>query len=208
MIDCLVELNLNALGVIADFLVALVAVAGVGVAIWTARIAIRQEKERKRVEQEQLASALVYEIRRTLEHLSDLKTATDRKTVMYTNDFQESIFVTSQREVVNYGESTYFAISAFFAQLRNANYLRGEFQKLRFRLDQPVSSASELTARTNTEKTLDEVGNTLAACVQAAIHYGEQALDGLKPYAPASAFTATLPKRFHTEEAKRNLGLD
>ena len=202
----MLELLTNFAGVAVNLAVAVAAFVGVAVAVWTARIPIVREEARRRSEKEQLASALIYEIRRALEHLKEGRKAAGMQKVIYTSEFQDTIFVESQREISEFGSDNYFAISAFYAQLRNVNYLRREFQRVEEKLME--RDIQKLEAAKSNMDALEHVGKTLRACLDAGIHYAEQALDGMKSHAQSTAFTAALPPSFHTEEEKKILGLD
>ena len=148
---------------------------------------------RKKADKRKLASALVYQILRALKNLDEMHAALKRGKVIYSSGFSDSLWKQSERDVADLSADAYFHNSAFFAQLRNTDFLRDEFRGFH---DKVLAAPDDEDALAS----LGRCGNTLRPCVSIAIKYGNAALKELRPYADSSVFTATLPHHFSTEE--------
>jgi len=151
---------------------------------------------RDRRDRRRLASAVVYEVRRGLANLTDLQSALSQEGVIYSSGFQESIFTGHQRDHADFGATAYNSLAAFFAQLRNVNYLRDEFQKWEERQTSDPSASLMMA----------NVGTTLQRCVETGVHHGHEALVALRNHTQPAAFVAELPERFYTEEERKLMG--
>lgn len=97
--------------------------------------------------------------------------------------------------MANLSADVYIHSDAFFAQLRNTDFLRDEFGRFH---EKVLAAPDDEGARASRS----QCGKTLRPCVSKAIEYGNEALKGLKPYADSSAFTAALPHHFTEEETQ------
>ena len=154
---------------------------------------------RKRADDHKLASALVYQIRKAVTKLYELTKAMNQNTVIYSSSFSDSLWKQSEKDLADMSAEAYVNVDAFFAQLRNTDYLRDEFRGWQDKVLANSRDQNSLNSR-------DQCGNTLCLCVSSAIDYGNEALKALKPFAHSGALTATLPPRFYTEEEKQILG--
>ena len=154
---------------------------------------------RARARREELATALVFEIRRAYKNLEELEKAISNKRVIFTSDFGEELFIGAQIDIAVLGGDTFLPTSAFYAQLRQVNFLRGRFLKF----------FPEQAGYTSTDKEHQGlIGEALATCVRLALENGDQALEALKQHAKDSAYTATLPPRRYTEEERTAMGFE
>jgi len=153
---------------------------------------------RKRADERKLARALVYQIRRALRNLEELQEALTRERVIYSSSFSDSLWKQSERDVADLSADVYVYSDAFFAQLRMTDFMRDEFRRFHEKVLAAPGNKVAIASRS-------QCGLTLRACVSKAIEYGKEALKGLKPYADSSAFTATLPHHFSTEEEAQSL---
>ena len=163
-------------------------------------------KTRKR--HRQIATGLVYEIRRTIDGLTErVKGMEATGAVAYTNEFQQGLFEQAQTDLVELGGSVFMNVSAFYAQLRNTNFLTTEFKQLESESRTGLGSGST-AQQLALGVSKNQAATTLLLCLKSGIKYGQDALDALKPHAEPVAFTTDLPVRFLTEHEKAALGLD
>ena len=94
----------------------------------------------------------------------------------------------------------YLPTSAFYAQLRNVNFLRSEFQ---------TWEANALSGGTGIEVIQQRrCAETLRTCVRTAITYGQDALRELRNHTDDVAHTVSLPSRGYSPKEREILGLD
>ena len=163
-------------------------------------------KTRKR--HRQIATALVYDIRRVMDGLKEQDRLIEKTgKIFYWSEFQQGLFEQAQADLAETSGAVYVNVSAFYAQLRNANYLSIEIQKL----DNDRQSDSNVLTIVQNAGLYQRIGEAVKALhrtVKSAIGYGQDALDALQPYADRLAYTMPQPIRHRTETEKAALGLD